>query len=184
MKHYYETEGESKRVRNMNDKRVSVALRDKKRHLSPRGESCSLLTRAGGGRRMREWLQTQLHEARAQGLKHADYTKSRESLGGHCIGPRVISCQIDLSFVFDPGTASEVEEKKKHFMLTSSRRNYILFFEEKPANKLWGWAWPKLRPAWWFAGLSWHPFCTAEKNWLKISRPDQLKCVQNHCKTS
>lgn len=65
-----------------------------------------------GGRRMREWLQTQLHEARAQGLKHADYTKSRESLGGHCIGPRVISCQIDLSFVFDPGTASEVGGKK------------------------------------------------------------------------
>lgn len=122
-------------VCNMNDKRVSVARRDKKLHLSPRGASGSLLTRAGGGgRRTREWLQTQLHEARAQGLKHADYTKSRESLGGHCIGPRVISCQIDLSFVFDPGTASELEKKLFYFIHLPEGITFCFLKRNQQAN--------------------------------------------------
>lgn len=73
MKHYYETEGEETRRGelmgcNRNDKSVSVA----------RGER---------EKRMREWHLTQLHEARARGLKHADYITSRESSGRHCIGP-------------------------------------------------------------------------------------------------
>lgn len=50
---------------------------------------------------MHEWHQMLLHEARAQGLKSADYTKPQESLGGRCIRLKVISCQTDLSFVFD-----------------------------------------------------------------------------------
>lgn len=92
--------------------------------------AASSRARVGGERRTREWLQTQLHEARAQGLKHADYTKSRESLGGHCIGPRVISCQIDLSFVFDPGTASELEKKNCFILYIFQKELHFVFWRE------------------------------------------------------
>lgn len=137
--------------------------------LTRRRERLPPHARGWGGAAMREWRQTQLREARAQGLKLADYTKSRESLGGHCIGPRVISCQIDLSFVFDPGTASEGGKKPvyayifwKELLCFFLNRNLTTIFfalpdhPEKILNQL--------------DGLSWHPICTAKS--------------QNHCKTS
>lgn len=171
MKHYYETEGEETRRGelmgcNRNDKSVSVA----------RGER---------EKRMREWHLTQLHEARARGLKHADYITSRESSGRHCIGPEwfpdkltshLFSIREQLprrkktpfySCIFNHN--HRIKSRSTVFflfwsMLTYSRFLFTYFFlEEKPP-------WNQLRLAWWFAGLSWHPICTSSLTSWSVSK--------------
>lgn len=148
-------------VCNMNDKRVSVARRDKKQHLSPRGASGSL--RAGGGGEKDARVAPNAITRGASSRTEARWLHKVSRVFRRTLYRTESDFLPNWPLIcFRSGNSFRIGKKTVLFY-TSSRRNYILFFEEKPASKLWGWAWPKLRLAWWFAGLRWHPFCTADK---------------------
>lgn len=151
-------------VCNRNDKIMSVDVgreREKNARVAP-----NAITRGASSRTEARWL-------------HNVSRVFRRTL----YRTRVISWQIDLSFVFDPRTASEEEKKPfilvysitttglNHdplyflfwFMLTSSRPEDFFFLEEKTP-------WNQLRPAWWFEVLSWHPICTFSLTSWSVSK--------------